>query len=112
MHKTRVPWLFVGIPTRSDMNVAPWMKPITDLLAEDNGNLHKQLKVACVTYRNGGEDKNGVCKPMKKGPNYDAIFWDCLVVYKDKDDMTARWLGDNLANGLTKIVKENNAVSL
>ena len=34
------------------------------------------------------------------------------MVYKDKDDMTARWLGDNLANGLTKIVKENNAVSL
>ena len=111
-YQTAVPWLVIGIPIRSDKHMSPWMKPIMEALEKDNGKLHSEMKLACVADRKGSKDEEGKYKPMKKGENYDAIYWECFVTYKDEEDLSAADLGGNLAEKLTKLVNDLPGVSL
>ena len=100
VYATSVTVLFVAIPTRSDKDEAPWMKPIADAYeADTSGDMAKELRcMAMVDLK--GDDDNTV-KPKAPGS---TVAWEAFVLYKDKDDKDmgdAVALGKNLAEGLT-----------
>ena len=108
VYATSVTVLFVAIPTRSDKDEAPWMKPIADAYEDDaSGEMAKGLRAMAMVDLKG--DGDNTFKPKAPGS---TVAWEAFVLYKDKDDKDmsdAVALGKNLAEGLTDQVTSLDA---
>ena len=57
VYATSVTVLFVAIPTRSDKDEAPWMKPIADAYeADTSGKMAKKLRAMATLELKGDGD--------------------------------------------------------
>ena len=81
---TLVPFLWLISLLRSDKPITPFLKPLKKKLEEDEGELHSELGIACVTERKGDKDEFGNHGKMPKGPGYDSAYTECIIAYLQK----------------------------
>ena len=108
---TLVEWLWVVLLWRSDKPITPYLKPLEKKLEGDEGELHSELGIACITDRKGDKDEFGNYGKMPKGPGYDSAFAKCIIAYSKEENVTADELGKELAEKLTDIVNKTPEVS-
>ena len=78
VYATSVTVLFVAIPTRSDKDEAPWMKPIADAYeANASGKIAKELRAMAMVDLKG--DGDNTFKPKAPGS---TVAWEAFVLYK------------------------------
>ena len=105
VYATAVPVLFIAIPTRSDKDEAPWMKPIVDAWNEDeDGQIAKKLNVLAIMELKGNNGNT----PKPKAPD-SSVGWESYIIYKDDDEDNAKSLGKKLATALTELVEQLDA---